>query len=118
MKRVAIPVVKGKLSEYFENCTYCEIFETEGDGVKSNETETPPADISKLPQWAIQHGVTDIVSHKLNRNIIKLFTKEKINLYLGIKIDTPEKLIESYLEGTLKSDEQIISELTSEKGII
>ncbi len=115
MKRVAIPVVKGKLSDHFEKCTYCEIFEIDGDNVKSNEIEVPPSDIVKLPEWAIQQNVTDIIAHKIDKIIINQFSKEKINLFIGIKKDTPEKLIEGYVKGTLKSDEKIISELTSEK---
>ena len=115
MKRVAVPVANGKLCEYFERCDYCEIFEIDGENVKSNETETPPSDIERLPEWAIQQSITDIIVCRIDRNIIKLFTKEKINIFIGIRIDTSTKLIESYLNGTLKSDEKIISELTSEK---
>ncbi len=113
MKRVAIPVIKGKLSEYFEKCHYCEIFEIDGDNVKSNEIEVPPSDITQLPEWAVKQGVTDFIVYKIDKNIIKLFTKEKINIFIGIRIDSPEKLVEAYVNGTLKSDEKVISEITS-----
>ncbi|NPA35477.1 MAG: hypothetical protein GXO47_01365 [Chlorobi bacterium] len=115
MKRVAIPVIKGKLSEYFENCHYCEIFEIDGDNVKSNEVEVPPSDISDLPEWAVNQGITDFIVYKIDKNIIKVFTEKKINLFIGIKIDSPDKLIESYVNGALRSDEEIISEITSGK---
>lgn len=115
MKRVAIPVVKGKLSEYFEKCNYCEIFEIDGYSVKSNEIEVPPSDINKLPEWSVQQGITDIITYKIDKNIINVFSREKINLFIGIKINTPEKLIEDYVNGALKSDEKIILEITSEK---
>ena len=114
MKRVAIPVIKGKLSEQFEKCHYCEIFEIDGDNVKSNEIEVPPSDISQLPDWAVKQGITDFIVYKIDKTIINMFTKEKINLFIGIKIDSPEKLIEAYVDGILKSDEKIISEITSE----
>ena len=115
MKRVAIPVIKGKLSEHFEKCNYCEIFEIDGYNVKSNEIEVPPSDISLLPEWAIKQGITDFIVYKIDNTIIKLFAQEKINLFIGIKVDTPEKLIEAYVNGTLRSDEKIISEITTEK---
>lgn len=114
MKRVAVPVVEGKLSEHFEECDFCEIFEIDGEKVKSNETEVIPSDIAKLPEWAKQQNITDIIAYRIDKNIIKLFTKEKINLFIGINIDTSEKLIEGYVNGTLKSDEKIILEITSE----
>ncbi len=113
MKRVAVPVVKGKLSEHFEKCNFCEIFEIDGEKVKSNEIEVPPSDIAKLPEWAKQQNITDIITYRIDKNIIKLFTKEKINLFIGINIDTSEKLIEGYVNGALKSDEKIISEIIS-----
>ncbi len=114
MKRVAIPVVKGKLCEQFEKCHYCEIFEIDGDNVKSNEIEVPPSDISQLPEWAVKQGITDFIVYKIDKEIIKRFTKEKINLFIGVSIDAPEKLIEAYVNGTLKSDEKVISEITSD----
>jgi len=113
MKRVAIPVVKGKLSEQFEECHYCEIFEIDGDNVKSNEIEVPPSDISQLPEWAVRQGITDFIVYKIDKKIIRLFTQEKINIFIGIRIDSPEKLIEAYVNGTLKSDEKVIAEITS-----
>ena len=114
MKRVAIPVIKGRLSEHFEECSYCEIFEIDGDNVKSNEIEVPPSDISQLPDWAIKEGITDFIVYKVDKDIINLFTKEKINLFIGINPDSPEKLIEAYVNGTLRSDEKVISEITKE----
>ena len=114
MKRVAIPVIKGKLSETFEKCHYCEIFEIDGDNVKSNEIEMPPSDPAKLPEWAEKQGITDFIVYKIDKKIISLFTGKKINLFVGIRIDSPEKLIEAYVSGTLKSDEKVISEITSD----
>jgi predicted Fe-Mo cluster-binding NifX family protein len=115
MKRVAIPVVKGKLSEQFENCNYCEIFEIDGDNVKSNEVEVPPRDISQLPEWAEKQGITDFIVYKINKNIIRLLTAKKINLFIGIKVSSPDRLIEDYMNGALRSDEKIIEEITAEK---
>ncbi len=114
MKRVAVPIDNGRLSEYFENCSYCEIFEIDGDKVKSVESEIPPGEISQLPEWANQQGITDLITYKIDKKIINLFTQDKINLYVGINIDISSKLIEEYINGTLKSDEKIISEITSE----
>jgi hypothetical protein len=37
---------------------------------------------------------------------------EKINLFLGIPISSPEKIIDDYLQGKLVSDKRIIEELT------
>jgi len=112
MKRVAVPVVKGHLSEYFGQCSHYEIYEIDGENVKSEEIEIPPKeDITKLPEWAASEGITDIIAYKINKRIITLFTSFRINLFVGIPINTPRNLIEDYINGRLKSDEKIISEI-------
>jgi len=112
MKRVAIPVIKGQLSEYFGQCNHYEIFEIDNGNVKSEELEIPPKeDITKLPEWAANEGITDIIVYKINKRIITLFTPFRINLFVGIPISTPRNLIEDYINGRLKSDEKIISEI-------
>jgi predicted Fe-Mo cluster-binding NifX family protein len=114
MKRVAIPVVKGLLSEYFGQCNHYEIFELDGSNVRSEELEVPPKDeITKLPEWAASEGITDIIAYKIDKRIIKMFTSFRINLFVGIPINTPRNLIEDYINGRLKSDEKIISQIIS-----
>jgi len=113
MKRVAIPVVQGRLSEYFGKCNHYEIFEIEGTNFKSDEIEVPQhKELVKLPEWAYRQGITDIIAYKVDKKIISLFTGYKINLFVGIPINTPQHLIEEYINGNLKSDEKIIQEIT------
>jgi predicted Fe-Mo cluster-binding NifX family protein len=112
MKRVAIPVVNGRLSEYFGKCSHYKIFDIDVKTINEKEFEVPIfTDISVLPQWAHKKGITDIISYKLEKNIISMFSMHKINVYVGITINTPDALIKEYLNGTLKSDERIISEI-------
>jgi len=112
MKRVAVPVVKGQLSEYFGQCNHYEIFEIDEGNVKSEEIEIPPKeDITKLPEWAASEGITDIIAYKIDKRIITLFAPFRINLFVGIPISSPRNLIVDYINGKLKSDEKIISEI-------
>ncbi len=112
MKRIAIPIVNNKLSENFGECNYYTIFEV-GKRVKSTKTALLPAgiDMLALPLWLKGEGITDVITYKINREIINLFVAEKINLFLGIAIDTPEKIIDDYMQGKLVSDRKIIAEL-------
>ena len=112
MKRVAVPVVKGHLSEYFGQCNHYKIYEIDGENVKSKEIKTPPkGDITKLPEWAASKRITDIIAYKIDKRIITLFTSFRINLFVGIPINFPRNLIEDYINGNLISDEKIISEI-------
>jgi predicted Fe-Mo cluster-binding NifX family protein len=113
MKRVAIPVVKDKLSEHFGQCNYYKIYNVDSGIIKSKSAEVPAdQDLMKLPIWAANQGITDVIVHKIDKNIITLFAREKIDLFVGVAINSPEILIEDYLNGNLKSSEQIIKEIT------
>ena len=75
--------------------------------------EIPPFhELTKLPDWATQQGITDIIAYKIDNRIISQFIKNKINLFVGVRFDTPQALIDDYLNGRLKSDEKIIREIT------
>ena len=114
MKRVAIPISKNKLSEYFGGCNYYEVFEIEGKNIQKQPFKIPPvSDISKLPEWLCKQGVTDVIAYKVDRDIVSLFASKKVNLFLGIEVKSSEKLIEDYLNGKLESDKNIIEELTN-----
>jgi predicted Fe-Mo cluster-binding NifX family protein len=110
MKRVAIPVTNGLLSEYFEQCDYYKIFDVEGRNIRSKKIETPPGkELTKLPEWAAGMGITDIIAYKIDKSIITSFTSFSINLFVGIPVNSPQNLIKDYINGKLVSDEEIIN---------
>ncbi len=114
MKRVAIPIENKLLSENFGECNFYSIFEVDKK-INSTRTTFLPDGINSvdIPRWLKGEGVTDVVTHRINRQIVNLFVAEKINLFLGISIDSPENIIDDYLQGKLVSDKKIIEELTT-----
>ncbi len=114
MRRVAIPIVDNNLSKYFGECNFYEIFEIGGGEVKKSSVEIPEVEsVDELPGWLEQRGITDVIVHRVKKEIISLFASNKINLFVGIRQDSPEHLIEAYLNGKLESDEKIIQEITN-----
>ncbi len=112
MKKVAIPINKGKLSEFFGRCSYYKIFEIEGHSILEKDYELPVVNkLDELPAWAFENGITDIITYKIDREIIMLFNQYKINLFVGIPIDTPEQLIGDFLKGQITSNHKIIAEI-------
>ena len=116
MRRVAIPITNNQLSEYFGGCNHYEIFEID-KRVTGKQSASLPAGIAleELPGWLQKQGITDVIAYKVNREIISLFASKKVNLFVGIPINTSENLIEDYLNGTLASDKNIIAELTTKE---
>jgi predicted Fe-Mo cluster-binding NifX family protein len=113
MKRVAIPITEGKLSEYFGKCCHYEIYEIDDSSIEKKSISKD--NISNLPKWANENKITDIITHKIDNKTISLFTPIKVNIFIGISIDTPERIIDSLLKGKLISDKEIISELMLNK---
>lgn len=112
MKRVAIPINNGRLSEYFGSCNYYRVYDIEGSLIHEKQYDLPKINsIDELPEWASKHGITDIITYKIDRQIIMLFNKFKINLFIGIEIDTPENLIGEFMNERMKSNNRIISEI-------
>ena len=113
MRKIAIPVINNSLSEYFGNCQHYEVFEIVDGHIVNKSVAIPPAkDIELLPAWVASQKITDVITYKIDKRIISLFIQEKINLFVGIKVNSPLKIIDDYLNGTLKSDNDIIKEIT------
>jgi predicted Fe-Mo cluster-binding NifX family protein len=111
-KRVAIPVINNVLSEYFGQCSHYEIYESDGRTAVWTKTALPhEMSVTQLPEWLEEQGITDVIAFRVNPAVIHLFASRKVNLFVGVPVDTPQKLIESYLQGKLESDEKIIKEL-------
>ncbi len=114
MKRVAIPIANEQLSENFGECNYYNIYEID-KRITGKKTALLPAGLAlaDLPGWLKNEGITDVITYRVNREIIKLFASKKVNLFVGIPINSPEKLIDDYLQGKLESDKKVIAELTA-----
>ena len=113
MKRVAIPVENERLSEYFGNCSYCQIFEIDGAVTGHHKMQIPARIVAAdLPGWLEKRGITDVITYKIDADTIHLFASRKINLFVGVPMDSPSRLVDAYLQGKLESDEKIIKEIT------
>lgn len=116
MKRIAIPITDGKLSEYFGQCNQYKIVEIKKNRLISHVAQAPKeVEITSMPLWISNQGITDVVTYKIDGRIIDLFTNFKINLYIGISCKLPDEIIQSYLNGKLKSDEKIIDEINKNR---
>ena len=112
MKRVAIPISNNILSEFFGECEQYAIFDIEKEIEGKQSVKIPTGiDIKEIPGWIEKQGITDVIAYKVNPGIIKLFASKKVNLYVGIQPDFPQKLIDEYLKGNLESDVKVINEL-------
>ena len=103
--KIAIPVTGDLLSDKFGECSHYIIYEIINKKIVSKKSEVPPIKtVDKLANWAEGAGITDVIVNNINSCYLNYFSDTKINLFVGVKQNAPEILIEEYLNGTLQSD--------------
>lgn len=110
MAKIVIPISNDRLSNQFKDCGYYNVFETDQEHVVSKVKETLcKTNLKELDNWLKEKGITDIITHKIDKSLVEYFSDTKVNLYVGVSINTADNLINDYLKGTLKSNTQLIS---------
>lgn len=110
MKKIAIPISNGRLSKHFGSCSHYRIFGVETSGISRANLEAPSyEDLTRLPAWVADQQITDIIAYKIDKVIIDLFARHKINVWVGAPDLDPEILLGEYLDGTLTSNEKVLN---------
>ncbi len=105
MARIVIPVSDKLLSNQFSDCTYYKVYETKEQYIiSSREEKLQKVNVHFLSTWIKDNGITDIIVHQMKQSLVSHFSDTKVNLFLGVAINTPEHLVEEYLNGTLQSN--------------
>lgn len=105
MTKVVIPVSGNFLSKKFNDCAYYQIVEID-NGVRVSGKEGVPSEpfLHKLPLLVQHYGITDVIAHHIDKASLNYISETKVNLFVGVNISSPERLIKEYLDGTLKSN--------------
>ncbi|NJO92329.1 MAG: hypothetical protein HC831_27695 [Chloroflexia bacterium] len=67
----------------------------------------------ELVKWLLNIEASDIVTYNIDKETIKALINTKISLFVGITLSDPNLIVENYLNGSLKSDFKMISQLTN-----
>lgn len=109
MSKVAIPVLNEVLSNSFNNCGYYDIYEIDQKKIISQKREKLCHKTSHdLNIWVADKGITDLIVHGIDKSSVDYFADTKVNLFVGVSINEPAKLIEDYLKGTLQSNTKVL----------
>ena len=113
MRRLVIPVSDGMLSDDFWQCDHYEFYDIEGTHVSRDEFNYKKGnDLYDFLMQLIGHGVTDIIVNRVDNKTIDLFSTHKMNIFVGIPVNTMGNIIKEYINGNLMSDETCIYETT------
>ncbi len=118
MKRVVIPIENKKLSEYLFSGSHFDVFDIDENKIIRQVTiGLPVTNIVDLPEWASNENITDIITHKISKKIINLFSSRKVNLFVGIPQIDSLLIINKYIRGSLFSNHNIITQILEKNNL-
>jgi len=108
--RIAIPVADGRLSTHFGHCERFCIIDVDPKTksiVRKEEIDAPEHQPGLLPRWLAEKGVQVIIAGGMGSRAQDLFAGSKITVVVGAPAETPERLVAGYLDGTLKTGDNV-----------
>ena len=108
--KIAIPLAAGRLSMHFGHCEEFALVEVDEKtkAVSPMITLRPPAhEPGVLPAWLHEQGATVIIAGGMGQRAQQLFTQNNIKVVVGASSQTPEELVQSYVQGILKTGDNI-----------
>ena len=103
---IALPVQDGKLCMHFGHCGSFTMIEADEKTKKVLSTKTltpPPHEPGVLPKWLSTLGVNLVIAGGMGQRAQDLFSQSGIKVIVGAPAEEPDKLVLSYMEGTLKT---------------
>ena len=108
--RIAIPVTEGKLSAHFGHCQEFALIDADRESKTITATEmlaAPPHEPGLLPRWLAEKGAEMIIAGGMGGRAQGLFQQQKIAVVVGAPSDTPEAVVNAYLQGSLQTGDNV-----------
>lgn len=104
MKKIAIPIANGKLSAHFGHAPHFYVYHTEGNEIVKEEMATPPPhEFGVIPNWLAEIKVSDLITGGIGPKAVDILNSRNINVFTGAPVESPQKIVKDFLEGTLKT---------------
>ena len=106
--RIALPTANGELAMHFGHCEKFMIVDVEDDKIISKKEMTPPPhEPGVLPKWLGEQNVNIIIAGGMGQRAQQLFAANDIKVLVGAPAGSVDELVNSYLQGTLVSGENV-----------
>ena len=108
--RIAIPVTEGTLSAHFGHCEAFALIDVDRESKTITATEmlaAPPHEPGLLPRWLAEKGAEMIIAGGMGGRAQGLFQQQNIAVLVGAPSDTPETIVNAWLQGLLKTGDNV-----------
>ncbi len=106
--KVAVPTENGKLCMHFGHCQQFAMVQADAGKKEVSGVDLldpPPHEPGVLPKWVSQQGATLVIAGGMGTRAQNLFQEHGVRVIVGAPEETPENLVQSYLQGTLETAE-------------
>ena len=110
--KVAIPLSDGQLSMHFGHCEQFALAEVNEEAKAIGPVvllTPPPHEPGLLPRWLHSEGANVIIAGGMGMRAQQLFAEQQIHVVVGAPAAPLETLLQSFLNGTLKTGENTCS---------
>ena len=108
--RIAIPLVGGQLSMHFGHCeefALIDVDETSKTITTKTVVKSPEHEPGLLPRWLHEKGANLIIAGGMGQRAQGLFAENGIKVIVGASVDTPENVVNHFLQGDLQTGENV-----------
>jgi len=108
--KIAIPLTAGRLSMHFGHCEEFALVDVDEQTREVSQMITlrPPGhQPGVLPQWLHEQGATVIIAGGMGQRAQQLFAQNDIEVVIGASAQTPEELVQAYVQGALQTGDNI-----------
>jgi predicted Fe-Mo cluster-binding NifX family protein len=107
-KLFAVPTTNGELTLHFGHCEKFAIVETEDNKIIKEEFVVPPIHQPGVyPKYLADRGVHVIIAGGMGQKAQELFALNNIEVFVGIETDSPQKLVQHYLDENLQGGDNL-----------
>ena len=107
MEKIVIPSDGDQFAQHFGRCPEYTFFDLEEGEIRNKKTVPNPGhQPGFLPRFLSEKGVDCVICSGMGKRAQDLFTKEKIDVVIGVTGDINEK-IKAYLNGELEEGKNI-----------
>lgn len=109
MRKIAVPVKKGKLGYCFEQCRRFKIIEVKGHAMVNYSIIKAPLFESKaLSQWLLENRITDVIVSRIKHKFVKTCNLNKVNVFVGVQKKELNELVQDFIDGVLVTNGDMV----------
>lgn len=105
LQKIAVPVTNKKLCLQFEKCAFFLVYSIENQKLLLKDKLATQLKPDAVPYWLAKKGITDVIAYTINPQLVSKFNQFKINVFVGVKLFDPSKLINEFMRGTLETED-------------